>query len=156
MSDASASRPGPPSPAPGYFRRNQLLYFTLGALILGLVLGGVLVGLTRTPAPTTGAESAPTPSASGDAGPGAGDVQVTTTVPAECLEAADRASDALTAAQEGLTALSDFDAARLRQVLRTLQEDQPVIRDLAERCRSQASAGATTVPSETPSPAAAS
>lgn len=154
---SSAASPPPPdpdnrtdsTPRP----RNRLLLFTVGALLVGLVLGGALgyVSHSQPAAPSSpGAAESPVATAT----PGAGDVAVNAVVPRQCLDAAQQASDALTTAQDGLSAVADFDAARLREVLRSLQSAQPVVQDLAEQCRAQASASASTLPSVTPLPSA--
>ena len=141
--------------------RNQLLLFTLGALVLGLVLGGVIVGLSR---PSTPVATGPAPDTAETVSPGStstanpGDVQLAATVPQQCLDAADQASTALRTAQSGLTAIADLDAARLRDILRELQDAQPLVSDLADQCRSQAQGSVSrqpTPPPPTDSPAPA-
>jgi hypothetical protein len=130
------------TPAPGGRRPPPPLYWLLPvlALVIGLVLGGLLVGVAR-----DGDDSAGDDVTSADSSPTAtpsptptGDLTVRAVVPAECVEAADQASAALESVDRGLTALRELDTSQLRDVLSELERAQPEIRELAQQCREEA------------------
>ncbi|MBA3620087.1 MAG: hypothetical protein H0W56_10955 [Acidothermales bacterium] len=103
----------------------------LGGLVLGGVLVGVAVDRDAPEAPVNRtAPAAPAP-ANGQGG-------VTVAVPGPCLEAVDRAEEALTLAADGLSALQDFDPYRLGDLVDQLQRMEPEVRRQAAECRRQA------------------
>ncbi len=136
---APPDRGAPTEPPAGRTPGRTYWILPVVALLLGGVLGGVLVGVSRSDTSSGGAAGSPTATAPGGATASPSqDVSVSATVPAECLEAADKASAALSQVQQGLSALRDLRASDLRDVLDQLQIAQPEISDLAQQCRDRA------------------
>lgn len=109
--------------------------------LVGLLLGGVVVGVSRSGDDTAGGQrpsSSPTssPSTSGaDASPRPA---VTVTVPGACLEVADGTQELLSLVRDAVAAARDLDAARLSSIVRQLQEAQSGLQKQADACRSAA------------------
>lgn len=120
----------PPRRAPG-------IWFVLApaiALVVGLVLGGLLVWAGQEdPTDTTASAdgSAPTPSPT----PSATGAATEVVVPAECLEAADTVEAATGVFRDLASALRDFRANELRELLTELEELEQQARDQADACR---------------------
>lgn len=105
------------------------------ALLVGLVLGGVLVGVMNDdddnePSAEPEASASPTP---GDASPSESATIIV--VPNECLEAADSVEEALQLVERGAAALRDFESAELRELLRELEALDAQARAQAEACQ---------------------
>lgn len=103
------------------------------ALLVGLVLGGVLVGVINDddePSAEPETSASPTPD---DASPSESATIVV--VPNECLEAADSVEEALQLVERGAAALRDFESAELRELLRELETLDAQARAQAEACQ---------------------
>ncbi len=98
----------------------------------GLLLGGVLVGATVDRDPPEAPDNQPAAAAPA---PANGQGGVTVEVPPPCLEAVDRAEEAMTLAADGLSALRDFEPQRLGDVVDQLQRMEPEVRRQAAECR---------------------
>jgi hypothetical protein len=146
MTSSARIDPGPP----GGGRSSSMWSWLLPVLtfLLGCLLGAVVIAagassgaedLTETPA------AAPTPDVAGnedgedvdgETEPESEDVEVR--VPESCLAAADGAVVAANRIDDVVEAVRDFDAQRLQELVDEVQEQQPQVRELAERCRSTA------------------
>lgn len=111
------------------------------AFLVGLVLGGVLIGVTRGSHDNASATVTPTPTASPS--PTASSASITLTVPADCLKAGDLARQGLTLADQAVTAVRDLDAKKAQDIvgrLRVLREQVQIATDACQRSRLTASA----------------
>lgn len=133
--------------------------------LLGCLLGGVVIAagasssaedLTEQPvtAPTPEATSSQDSDVDGETEPESEDVEVQ--IPESCLAAADGAVVAANRIDDVVEAVRDLDPARLQELVDEVQEQQPQVRELAERCRSTAGerledADLTPEPSASPS-----
>ena len=124
-------------------RRQLQMFWILPALtfLVGLLLGGVVVGVTGlggdAGADDSAAEESPTEDPGGSAGPEpSGDATVT--VPAECIETAELSQQAIALTREAAQAIGDLDARRLQEIVDDLQALEPEVNDLATRCRDAA------------------
>lgn len=96
------------------------------AFLVGLVLGGVLIGVTRGNNDNSSTAATPTPAASPT--PTGSSTNVTLTVPAACLKAGDLAQQGLTLADQAVTAVRDWTRRRRRTSSRSFGY-------FAHRCR---------------------
>ncbi len=106
------------------------------ALLLGLVLGGVLVGVVvdGDDERSLGTDPSASPTPGGDSGsPSAGATVIV--VPDECLAAADSVDQAVELARQGADAVRQFEPEQLRELLRELEELDLRARAQAEACR---------------------
>jgi hypothetical protein len=107
--------------------------------LAGLVLGGAVVAASTSgdegedPAQATRAtQTVPSaPTASVTEGP-------TVTVPAACLEVANRTDEVLALVNDAATAARDLNASELSSVVRELQQTQSDLRQKSSDCRSAA------------------
>jgi hypothetical protein len=105
------------------------------ALVVGLLIGGVVVGVADDDdVPST----SPTPSSSptlddptGSPAEGA----TTIVVPDACLEAVDTVEEATQLTRDGAAAIRDFEPAELRSLLTELEELDQRAREQAQACR---------------------
>lgn len=138
-SSARDTRPG----ADGRRPRGSALFWVVPALtfLIGLLVGGVVVGLTGVGDDLTaggagqGADGSAEPGAPAatPGAPGSGDRTVT--VPAECIEVAERSQEALRLTREAAQALGDLDPRRVQEIVDRLQDLDPEVRALAAECR---------------------
>lgn len=132
----------PPSPR----RRGSSLFWMLPALtfLAGLLLGGVLVGVTAGGSggiPGFGGEDETATEAGGEAdseGSPQDPGDRTVTVPVECLEAAERSQEALGLTRQAAEAIGSFDARRLQEIVDELQGLEPEVNALARSCQDRA------------------
>lgn len=129
-------------------RTNAFWIVPTVTFLAGLVLGGVLVGVSnlgRDDDAPAAAAAGPTPS------PGAsGSQDVTVVVPRSCVEAAERSEQVLALTREAAEALSELDARRLADVVDEMRGLQAVVGDAAASCRDAAVTNATTGAAPTP------
>jgi hypothetical protein len=104
------------------------------ALVVGLLIGGVVVGVagddeapTTTPAPTSPTVDDP-PGSPTDGG-------TTIVVPDACLEAVNTVEDATQLTRDGAAAIRDFEPAELTALLTELEELDQQAREQAQACR---------------------
>lgn len=112
-----------------------------GALLVGLVLGGVLVGVMNDsdePAADASPGASPTPGGT-DVSPTPG--ATTIVVPDECLEAAESVEQALALVERGAAAIRDFEPDQLRTLLRDLEELDGEARAQADACQQAQTVG---------------
>lgn len=135
--------------------------------LLGCLLGGVVIGVGATggtPEQVAAPETTSAPEEPADEDGAGTDVSPTpdaeedtvVRVPESCLAAADGAVVASNRIDDVVAAVRDFDARRLQEVVDEIQQQQPQVRELAERCRSTAGerledAERQTTPEPTPS-----
>jgi hypothetical protein len=120
-----------------------VLTFLLGCLLGGVVIAAGASGDVEEVAAAPEATTAP-----GEAGAEDGTADETETepesedvevqVPESCLAAADGAVVAANRIDNVVEAVRDLDAQRLQELVDEVQEQQPRVRELAERCRSTA------------------
>lgn len=125
--------------------------------LLGCLLGGVVIGAGTSGAGggaggetvTSGTTAAPDGSDGDGAAEGEGEGEdgageepasedTVVRVPESCLAAADGAVVASNRIDDVVAAVRDLDARRLQEVVDEVQQQQPQVRELAERCRSTA------------------
>ena len=115
--------------------------------LLGCLLGAVVVAagassgaedLTERPAaaPAPEVPGSEDGEVDGETEPEPQDVEVQ--IPESCLAAADGAVVAANRIDDVVAAVRDLDAQRLQEIVDEVQEQQPQVRELAERCRSTA------------------
>lgn len=131
--------------------------------LLGCLLGAVVVAagasssaedLTETPAAAP-APDEPGPEdgeVDGETEPESEDVEVQ--IPESCLAAADGAVVAANRIDDVVAAVRDLDPQRLQEIVDEVQEQQPQVRELAERCRSTAGERLEDADLTTPEPSA--
>ena len=145
MTTSARIEPAPP-PEGG---RSSVWSWLLPVLtfLLGCLLGAVVVAagasssaedLTETPAaaPSPDVPATEDGEVDGETDPESEDVEVQ--IPESCLAAADGAVVAANRIEDAIAAVRDFDAQRLQEIVDEVQEQQPQVRELAERCRSTA------------------
>lgn len=124
----------PPEP-PGGFRRVLRWWATtavfLGGLLVGVVLTGLLSGGARLP-PTGGGTGAPT--SSDAATPTTAAATGELVVNGACLRAINAAQDMLDVVRDLGEALSEFNAARLDEIVRRLQPLQQRLDENSAEC----------------------
>ena len=116
--------------------------------LLGCLLGGVVIaaGASQDVDDVSAArEATASPGAAGtEDGPAdeaedeAEDDEAEVRVPESCLAAADGAVVAANRIDDVVEAVRDLDAQRLQELVDEVQQHQPQVRELAERCRSTA------------------
>lgn len=115
--------------------------------LVGLVLGAVVIGVTRSGDGGSTASSADsgssatasaTPSATAPTRDGA-----TIVVPGQCLELADGTQSALDLVTKAAQAARDLSASKLNTVVRQLQDQQSELQTLVTACRSGTSVSST-------------
>lgn len=113
------------------WRGNWLRILPVGTFVLGLMLGGLLVGLTLDgdPPATEPAEQAPSA-----ASPTSGSSDTTVTVPAACAEAVREVELAVELMQEGASAVRDVQPEELVRVLNSLEDTQARLEQLTRAC----------------------
>jgi hypothetical protein len=111
------------------------------ALVLGLVLGGLLVGVAGDDGEVL--EPEPTPSVPAEAEPSSPGTAVV--VPDACLAAADTVREAVETIEDGVGAIRDFRAERVIELLDDLE-------DLDRRARVQAATCTDTTVTDAPLP----
>lgn len=121
-------------------RANAFWLVPAATFLVGLLLGGVVVGVSGSGDDTGAGPKAPSsptasPTTSGDASPRPA---ATVTVPGACLEVADSTQQLLSLVQDAVAAARDLDASRLSSIVRQLQEAQSGLQQQAEACRSAA------------------
>lgn len=112
------------------------------AFLVGLVLGGVLIGVSRDDSGGSVAGGAATALPSPTSSPGAADVTVT--VPGPCVQAADRADEAYALVEKGVRAARNLDARGLADLVAQVQRDRPQVQQLIAECRTAVAARALT------------
>lgn len=108
--------------------------------LVGLVLGAVVIGVTRSgdggsTASSTESGSSATASATPSAAPSGRD-GATIVVPGQCLKLADGTQSALDLVSKAAQAARDLNASQLNTVVRQLQDQQSQLQSLATACRS--------------------
>ena len=99
------------------------------ALLLGMVLGGLVVGVAQNGL-TGSSEPAATPSSTNPSPT----EEVTVVVPQECLEAANTVRDATQLLSEGVDAVRDFRPDDLLDLLDRLEALDTLAREQADSC----------------------
>ena len=125
----------PPGP-PGGFRRVLRWWATAAAFLGGLLVGVLLTGLLSRGAPlpaTDGGTAAPTSSEA--PAPGTAGATGELVVNAACLRAINAAQDMLDVLQDLGEALSEFNAARLDEIVRRLQPLQQRLDENSDECQ---------------------
>ena len=167
MSDRPTTAPAAGSSGSGstpVWQRWSVLLPVL-TFVVGLVLGAVAVGVTRTddagrsqPQAEASPSDEPSVEPSPDASPGA--LQVT--VPASCVRAAEKAEVAYDVLDQAVAAVRDFDARRLADIVDRAQAERAMTEELVAACEAAAgrqlvepvgSLPATPAPESSPSPA---
>lgn len=104
------------------------------ALLVGLVLGGVVVGVANNgDAPTANGD--PSSPSDGNATEAPADSPTTVVVPAECLAAVDTVDQLTELIQQGVGAIRDFQPQQLRELLTELERLDSQARQQAKACR---------------------
>lgn len=122
-------------------RRRDLRFVLLPAVtfLLGLVLGGVLIGVSNLGADGDANDqnqAAPTPTTS-SATPSD---DLTVTVPRPCLDVAERSEDVLDLVRRAAAAVGELDARELRAIVDEMQALEPEVRENAAACQELATA----------------
>jgi hypothetical protein len=129
-------------------RTNAFWLVPTVTFLVGLILGGVLVGVSnlgRDDDAPSAAAPVPTPT------PGGSSQDVTVVVPRSCVEAAERSEQVLALTREAAEALGELDARRLADVVDEMRTLQTVVGGAAASCRdAAAAANATTGAAPTP------
>lgn len=120
-------------------RGSRFLLVPAVTFLVGLVLGAVLVWVgtdLRGGEPQPGGTAAPTvPTPTGSRSSS----DVTVTVPADCLAAAQAAEDVLGLGRQAASAVADLDAKRLQDLIDEMEKLEPRVRQAADNCQSIAS-----------------
>lgn len=140
----------PPSPPPrGAMAGRFGLLVPALALVVGLVLGGTVVALTRTDSGNGagGAAGAGTGQTT-DATAGTGTPGQTTSatplvvnVPAECVQLGDEARQVLDLLDKAVIAARDLNATELSALVPQMQEAEQTLRAQSEACRTASTSG---------------
>lgn len=147
MPSSTPGREGSKARPPTLRRRSSSLFWILPALtfLAGLLLGGVLVGVTAGGSggiPGFGGDEDETSTEAGGDADSEGSPQDpgdrTVTVPVECLEAAERSQEALGLTRQAAEAIGSFDARRLQEIVDELQGLEPEVSALARSCQDRA------------------
>lgn len=138
---ATNGAPGGPSgsrhagsrrPAPRWF-----FVVPAAALLVGLLLGGLVVGVALDRPPTGAGGGSPVPEgapgATGSADPSAS--PDTVAVPLECLEAAESVQEATSLIRDGATAIREFRPQELLDLLDELEDLDQQAREQAAACQ---------------------
>lgn len=119
-----------------------VLTFLLGCVLGGVVIAAGISGDTddSVAAPEQTAEPGPSgeDGAAGDPSAEPEPEETVVRVPESCLAAADAAVVASNRLGDVVAAVRDLDARRLQEVVDEVQQKQPQVQELAERCRSTA------------------
>lgn len=108
------------------------------AFLAGCLLSGIAVALVMSDgddedpvvaAPTATSSTTPDPEAT------APSPEVVVRVPQACLDAADSALEAGQEAEDVVAAVRDLDARRLQEIVDRFQQNEPALRQAAQRCR---------------------
>ena len=130
MAQVDRSEPMDDTPEP---QRGGWWFVVIPALtlIVGLVLGGLIVGVTD-----VGSEPEAQPTATSSPSPGdpSPSQDVTVVVPQECLEAAETVQDATELIRDGASAIRDFRPDELITLLDELEDLDAVAREQAATC----------------------
>lgn len=138
---AGGPSPAPSTSEPAGWKRWSILLPAL-TFAVGLVLGGVVVGVSSVDdSGTEGPMAAASPSATpaGVPGDGASPGALRITVPAPCVQAAEKAEVAYDVLDRAATAVRDFDARALADVVDQAQVEREETEQLVDAC--QAAAG---------------
>lgn len=104
------------------------------ALLIGLLIGGVVVGVSDGgDIPTTNPQ--PTDSSTGSATTDPSEAATIVVVPDECLAAVDTVQQVTDLVRQGAAAIRDFQMAELRSLLRDLETLDTKARQQAQACR---------------------
>ncbi len=103
------------------------------AFLVGLLLGGVLIGVTRGNNDNSSTAAPPTPTASPT--PTGSSTNVTLTVPAACLKAGDLAQQGLTLADQAVTAVRDLNAKQAQDIVAQMRALRPQVQAATNACR---------------------
>lgn len=113
-------------------RQGRSLGLAAAAFAVGLLLGAVgwaVAGEDDTPAPP--AATAPETTSPAESDPAA----LETTVAASCVRSARLAEEVLGLAEEAIGAIAELDARRLQELVNSMQQREPELREQAARCR---------------------
>jgi len=139
--DATARGLSPVDPP----RRSVGLLLPALALVVGLVVGGLFVGLTDMG--DSGDQASQVAKAAGSANSTASpssnsssSSEMVLTVPQACLDLTDDSQDLLDLVEQAVTAARDLDASGLSAVVSKLQDAQERLRTQTEACRTAATA----------------
>lgn len=108
------------------------------AFVVGLVLGGLLIGVTM-PGAGSGDDALPTPTPTSP-DPQASSTGLTVTVPGSCVDAADLSQDVLDLADRATSAIQELDAGELQMLIADMEDLSQAVRDAADQCREDAAA----------------
>lgn len=133
MSDPDASAPADEPGEPKGARSNRLLLLLLPALALlvGIGIGALLVGVAGDDG--SDPDTSPTPPATETTDESPSDLEVT--VPAECIAVADTAEEAARLIRGSVDAVRDFRRDELVELLDRLEELDRQARGQAQQCR---------------------
>ncbi len=142
-SAADAKASGPPLADPP--RGGVGLLLPAIALVVGLVVGGLFVGLTdlggsgeqTSQGSSTGSTSSTSSAGSSSSSSGS---DVVITVPAACLNLTDESQALLDLVDQAVTAARDLNASDLSAVVSKLQDAQSRLRTQTDACRTAATA----------------
>jgi hypothetical protein len=130
MSDPQARRPETgdgPRPAPHPLSKGAVVAPAV-ALLVGVVLGGLVVGVAGDGSSDGVADPSPTATSS-DSQPG-----LAVVVPDECLRAADSVTEATALIRDSLDAIRRFEADQIIEMLNHLEDLDARAREQASRC----------------------
>jgi predicted RNA-binding Zn ribbon-like protein len=102
------------------------------ALLIGLLIGGVVVGIADDGDDGASADPQPTQSPTAGVQEGAATVVV---VPEDCLAAVETVEEVTERVRQGAAAIRDFRTAELRSLLRELESLDQQARDQVRACR---------------------
>ena len=137
MSDKAPEKPtGDSAPKQESAWKSWSVLLPALTFLVGLALGAAVVGVASTSddgveGPTAQESQEPSPSPS----PTSSDLVVT--IPAPCVEAAEKAELAFDVLQDAASAVRDLDARRLAEVVDLAQTEQEVVDRLVSECRAQ-------------------
>lgn len=116
-------------------RVNWLRILPVATFLVGMMLGGLLIGLTRDDERSAAAPVEQTPlTASPGTSPTPGSSDTTVTVPAACAEAVREVELAVELMQEGASAVRDVQPEELVRVLNSLEDTQARLEQLTRAC----------------------
>ncbi len=143
----------------------QWWFVPVMTFVVGVLLGGVVVGATRSGGPGPSVQPTASTSPTGAAGEGSasggdtasggtGPTTATVVVPAQCLRLSDDATTLNDLVTRAVTAVRDLDAATLSGIVRELDSAQTALRTHADACRQvQGSVTTSTSPATSTAPA---
>ncbi len=128
MSDRSGSPPEQEGRGPGSVLRGWYVLVPAAALVIGILLGALVVGVVGDDEQPEDASPEPTNTPTATDG-------TEVVVPNACLEAADTAEQIIMSLENGIGAIREFQEDRIRALLNELEDLEARARRQATECR---------------------